>query len=174
MEYVHKFLTGSREFWHHEGTDADYLIVRDQDVLFQHERIEGDCYFCYRNGLSKAEFLEWQTSQNWYLNTGSLITRAWLECLGIDIFDKDREAVYKIHEKLFNFVYRNTRVSEWLKYAYRLYIFVCFIKNNSFELTPEQLDSALKFKQKSNQNIEAVKEIYQFFNAGLDAENALS
>ena len=164
---VFKTLTGSKEFWaSSDANDEDYVCtVEGQEEAFKHRRETGACFFQY-NPMTKAEYFDWHINKNsWPLNIAPLITKAWLEHIGIDIFSgEDKEVVYRIFEKWFRFDYQSVDSAFWKKYAYRIYIFTRYHKNKSFDLTPEQLDTALKFKQRRGRSEEAIDEMHAFFN----------
>jgi len=159
-----KILTGSREFFP-DGKDSDYLVIREQDEVFKHERIDGDCYFYYKP-MTKLEYFTWLVEKNnWYLNTAPLVTKEWLNYHGIDIFGEDRVFVHAMFEGLFDLVYRNTPVNHWNKYAYRLYTYTQYMANGKLELTQQQLDTAYQFKKRTMTNVTVAKNLYQFFSA---------
>ena len=161
-------MTGSAEFWPEHAKDTDYIIFREQDEVFRHERDHTArvCNFCYRAGLTKEEYFDWHTrSNNWYLNFAPLITAGFLERMGIDIFGEDKDAVYAIFRKVFDFVYRNLPPERWNKYVYRVYIYTCFMRNGKLTLTKKQFAAALGFKQRKMTDAEIIKGMYSFFGA---------
>jgi len=161
-----KILTGSAEFWPDHAMDTDYIIFREQDEVFRHERDHTAkvCHFCYRAGLTKEEYFDWHARENnWYLNFAPLITAGFLRHMGIDIFGVDKEAVYAIFRKVFDLVYRNVSPERWNKYAYRVYIYCCFVRNGALKLSRKQIETALKFKQRKAVDETAVKSLYDFF-----------
>ena len=161
-----KILTGSAEFWPDHARDTDYIIFREQDEVFRHERdhTEKVCNFCYRTGLTKEEYFVWhERKNNWYLNFAPLITAGFLQHMRIDIFGADKDAVYAIFRKVFDFVYKNLPPERWNKYVYRVYIYCCFARNGELRLSRKQLETALKFKQRKAVDETTVKMIYGFF-----------
>ena len=162
-----KILTGSREFWpDQEDVDNDYIcVVEVQTDVFRYAKVGTDCHFNYRP-VTKDEYLDWhKNSNNWSLNVAALTCKEWLEYLKIDIWGDDKEVVHNIHEKLFSWVYRYRDYKFWQKYAYRLFIYVCWMKNGSYILTPSQLNDAFAFKKREGRSRAAVQVIYDFFGA---------
>lgn len=174
---VLKILTGSSEFFPGSGRDADYVVFRAQEPLFFYPNIktpsgrrakgEEDCFF-YREGISKAELFHWHRTENdWHLNCAPLITRGFLEHLGIDIFAADYDDVYWIMRKAFMFDYRLPSCPKYLKWLYRIYIYRCYIGNGRLELTDEQLRHAFAiYKQTYDKDV--LLDLYKFFEVDED------
>ena len=161
---MEKILTGSKEFFPENAKDADYICVDEtQTETMKHTHDKGTCLFSYKP-MTKAENLDWLTTKNgWALNNSPLITRKWLEHFGIEPFGADRSALIAIYKKWFDFCFRNT-LQTWHKSAWHLVAFMYIMKNASFELTAEQKENALLFKQRKPSET-AVKEIFEFFKA---------
>ena len=161
----HKILTGSREFFEETKVDMDYIIIRDQEPIFQYVRLENECNFCYKR-LTKLQYFDWhKTQNNWFLNFGPLITKDFLHIMNIDIFNEDYTEVYNIMQKAFKHIANTLSpvAKKYHKHLYRLYIYMCMIHNGICKLTTEQLEVAKAIKNyKYTKSV--IKSLYEFFD----------
>jgi hypothetical protein len=164
-------LTGSSEFFSSENSsDKDFIIFQEQGEVFRYTRNEAEktCYFLYKQGISKAEYFDWLYHKNrWELNFAPLITREFLATLGIAIFGEDYEVVYEYLRRVFMWYYRFPLPPDYKfsKYIYRHYIYMRFIRAQSFELTKEDLEVALELKN-GIYSKDALRAMFDFFGIG--------
>ena len=160
-----EILTGSGEFFT-SPKDTDFCVFRPQRDIFVYERDDRAKIdrFCYRDTLTKDEFFEWHDHGNvWWLNFAPLITRGFLDHFGIDIFDEDRERVYRLMQKVFVWHYRFPNAAKYGKCLYRVYIYMCFIENGTLTLTEEQHRNAYNIYKRRDYSIPVLRSLYEFF-----------
>ena len=172
-----EIVTGSAEWFPRTAKDKDYVVFRPQQPVFVYERSDPFghipsstkprwCKFCYREGLTKPEYFDWYRSKEnkWSLNFAPLITRGFLEHMGLDIFGADHDQVREMIYMAFRSDYHLPCDTKYPKWLYRIYIYTCFIRNQKLELTDTQLRDAYDLYRQRYPKENVVRSIYEFFN----------
>lgn len=168
-------LTGSAEFFpNRRYKDQDYILFCKQEPVFTYDRVKSECHFCYREGLTKAEYFQWHRTENtWHLNFAPLVTWEFLDRMDIDILGEDRDSTYWVVERAFKSDYFWPRITEedsspkYLKWLYRIYIYTCFIRSGALVLSEQERQNAYCL-YRQEYNLDVVRSIHKFFN--LDPE----
>ena len=136
MKELKRFKIGSQYFFDkfddYETKDNDILIIMDKwvikktNILNLKDKEKNDVFFC--KNMSKDEFIKYTLKENIPMQCGKFLIKEFNEYLGITIDDLKllEDLIYNMDDR----------------HIYEIYIYECYLNNNKFELTEEQLLNA--------------------------------